>query len=319
MDSNNKRKAETGADIAANNNRKKSKGPKGWQVAKRGQKLAKASGPSIEAGDAGIWATCDKNTEGKCTAELRDLFNEYAERIYGKSEMVDTRARGDGEAEGDIEADIKHEIEGLQVGRRTPLFQPVRLEVQCVLFFKTRAPVEPVSFVHGICADAMKGTLGSRSRCVRKLTPMTLMGKATEKSLEEVSRVVLGPHFHAEGVSPKTVGRLSAVACTGVSRNGGRSLAEPAGRKKFAIRFSCRNHQTLTRDAVIKQVADAVGRPHSVDLGKYDALIIVEIYKNMCGMSVVGNDFEALRRYNLAEIHDARRAHQVAEGRRGEE
>ncbi|MCJ1432565.1 hypothetical protein MMC27_001922 [Xylographa pallens] len=280
MDHNKKRKAETGADIAAKTVNKKSKGTKGWQVAKRGQKPGSGSGPSIEAGDAGIWATCDKNTEGKCTAELRDLFNEYAERIYGNSEIGDTPAQDDDPAEEDIEADIKHEIEGLQVPRRTPLFQPVRLEVQCVLFFKTRAPVEPVSFVHGICSDVMTGVLRTRSRCVRRLSPMTLMGKATEKSVEEVSRAVLAPHFHADGTPPK----------------------------KFAIRFSCRNHHTLTRDAVIKQVADAVGSPHVVDLTKYDLLIIVEIYKNMCGMSVVGNDFEPLKRYNLAEIHASRRA-----------
>ena len=28
---------------------------------------------------------------------------------------------------------------------------------------------------------------------------MTLMGKATEKGLEEVARAVLAPHFHREG------------------------------------------------------------------------------------------------------------------------
>ncbi|MCJ1291556.1 hypothetical protein MMC34_003101 [Xylographa carneopallida] len=282
MDPPTKRTAETGADIPAHPMSKKSKGTKGWQVAKRGQKLPSGSGPSIEAGDAGIWATCDKNTEGKCTAELRDLFNEYAERIYGSNaDVIETPARaGHDEGEVDIEANIRHEIEGLQVPRRTPLFQSVRLEVQCVLFFKTRPPVEPVSFVHGICSDTLNGTLRTRTRCVRRLTPMTMMGKATEKSLDEVGKVVLAPHFHVEGMPPQ----------------------------KFAIRFSSRNHHTLAREAVIKQVADAVGRPHVVDLTKYDALIIVELYKNMCGMSVVGNDFEPLKRYNLAEIHDSRRA-----------
>ena len=34
---------------------------------------------------------------------------------------------------------------------------------------------------------------------------MTLMGKATEKGLEEVSKAVLAPHFHAVGVSTKKV------------------------------------------------------------------------------------------------------------------
>lgn len=35
----------------------------------------------------------------------------------------------------------------------------------------------------------------------------------------------------------------------------------------------------MTRDMIIKQVADAVGSPHSVDLKKYDLLVLVEIYQ----------------------------------------
>ncbi len=68
-----------------------------------------------------------------------------------------------------------------------------------VLFFQTRAPVEPVSFVHRLCSDAAASSEESRrnrSRWVLRLTPMTLMGKATEKGLEGVARTVLAPHFH---------------------------------------------------------------------------------------------------------------------------
>jgi len=48
---------------------------------------------------------------------------------------------------------------------------------------------------------------------------------------------------------------------------------------QFAIRTTIRNHTVLTRDLVIKQVADAVGSPHTVDLTRYEVLILVEIYK----------------------------------------
>jgi len=37
---------------------------------------------------------------------------------------------------------------------------------------------------------------------------MSLMGKATEKGLEEVARAVLAPIFHAHGVSAKKVRRI---------------------------------------------------------------------------------------------------------------
>ena len=48
---------------------------------------------------------------------------------------------------------------------------------------------------------------------------------------------------------------------------------------QFAIRPNIRNHGVLSRDTVIKQVADVVGPSHTVDLKSYDLLILVEIYK----------------------------------------
>lgn len=74
-----------------------------------------------------------------------------------------------------------------------------------MIFFKTQEPIEPVSFVHRICSDAIESPALKRSRWVQRLTPMTLMGKATEKGLDEVARAVLAPHFHAPGEASKKV------------------------------------------------------------------------------------------------------------------
>lgn len=71
------------------------------------------------------------------------------------------------------------------------------------MFFKTQAPIEPVEFVRRICEDAMASSERKTGRFVKRLTPMTLMGKATEKGLEEVSAKVLAPHFHTEGSAGK--------------------------------------------------------------------------------------------------------------------
>lgn len=59
--------------------------------------------------------------------------------------------------------------------------------------------MEPVSFVRRICLDAAESLGTQRHRWIRRLTPMTRLGKATEKGLEEVSKAVLGPEFHQEG------------------------------------------------------------------------------------------------------------------------
>lgn len=74
-----------------------------------------------------------------------------------------------------------------------------------MVFFKSIPPIEPVSFVRSICEDASKTSERKQSRFVRKLTPMELVGKATEKGLEEVAQHVLAPHFHGPENAGKKV------------------------------------------------------------------------------------------------------------------
>ena len=74
-----------------------------------------------------------------------------------------------------------------------------------VVFFKAKAPVEPVSLVHQICVDAMQRKDTKKTRWTRRLTPVTMMGKATVKGLEGVSKAVLAPYFHSEEITAKKV------------------------------------------------------------------------------------------------------------------
>ncbi|KAK4692653.1 tRNA acetyltransferase TAN1, partial [Lecanoromycetidae sp. Uapishka_2] len=267
----NDRKRKPDSDIAGSEAKKS----KQWRTPRNGQHNYAA--PTIEPGDAGIWATCEMGKEGKCTGELQDLFQEYAAKIYGTAAAEGDEPGDDEDAEADIEAEIKKELKGMKSmsTKKTELFQAVKIDIQCVLFFKTRVPIEPVSFVHAICRDALDGGV-KRGRWIKKLTPMTMMGRATPEGLEKVAEEVLGPVFRADGVPERT----------------------------FAIRPTRRNHNVMKRDDIIRQVAAAVGRRHRVDLKNYDYLILVDVYRNILGMSVVGSDFEELKQFNLAEIYD---------------
>ncbi|KAI9870648.1 MAG: hypothetical protein M1830_004006, partial [Pleopsidium flavum] len=110
---------------------KKRKGPKQWQVPRRGESKV-PSGGAIEAGDAGIWATCAMGREGKCTAELRDIFNEYAEKLYGSQGNAGNPAQDSEEEDlGDIEAEIKKEVEDIRKPSKEALFQSKKVDVQC--------------------------------------------------------------------------------------------------------------------------------------------------------------------------------------------
>ncbi|RMY22301.1 hypothetical protein D0867_02797 [Hortaea werneckii] len=272
MDVGTKRKAND-EESSAGDKRVKTK--KQWRVPRKNDRGA-IQAKAIQPGDSGIWATCNKGREGKCVAELRDLFTEYAEDMYGTAVAGTPEDHDEADEPADIESEIQAEVAGMRKPTTVQLFTPVRVDVQCVVFFRTVAPVEPVSFVQRICEDAVNKKLRRRTKTVKRLSPMSLMGRASAEGLESVAKQVLAPHFHKQ----------------------------PFESRKFAIRPTLRNHSILSRDSIIKQVASIVGPGHVVDLKNYDLLIVVEVYQNICGVSVVNNDFEKLKRFNIAEIVD---------------
>lgn len=82
------------------------------------------------------------------------------------------------------------------------VFDPMRMNLDCLLFMRTKPPVEPVEFSRRICEDAKLITdRGQRkSRFINRFIPIKTMGKATENGLEEVARAVLVEHFQLAGV-----------------------------------------------------------------------------------------------------------------------
>jgi tRNA acetyltransferase TAN1 len=56
--------------------------------------------------------------------------------------------------------------------------------------------VDPVGLVNKICDDALANPSLKRTRFAKRLSPMTLMGRASVEGLEKVAKEVLEPHFH---------------------------------------------------------------------------------------------------------------------------
>jgi tRNA acetyltransferase TAN1 len=126
-------------------------------------------------------------------------FEQCAERFYGIKSGPEETGEED-ESVDDIEASIKKEVASMEDAKgSTRLFSPVHLELECVLFFKTRSPIDPVDFVHRICKEIVSKSDIRRMRYANRLTPVSVIGRATEKGLEEVARTVLGAHFQLSG------------------------------------------------------------------------------------------------------------------------
>lgn len=195
---------------------------KQWRVPRKGGDHQQPK--TIEPGDSGIWVTCSKGKEGKCIGEIMDLFTEYAERLYPQA-AGEGAAEDDEDEEEDIEKAIKTEVKEIRKPGAARLFTPVKINVQCgacsfsharhfqiasltnatVIFIKTIAPVEPVSLVKTICEEAMANRDRKRTRFAQRLSPMTLMGRASTEGLEKVAQEVLAPHFHQEPFQKRTV------------------------------------------------------------------------------------------------------------------
>jgi tRNA acetyltransferase TAN1 len=110
----------------------------------------------------------------------------------------------DDEEDEDVEHSIQKELADMDNSAKgkgsKALFTPVRTNIDCLIFLKTRAPVEPVPFVHRVCENARTaGHKGRRTRYVNRLSPNVLFGKATEAGLLETARTVLGGTFDLSG------------------------------------------------------------------------------------------------------------------------
>ncbi|KAK7547385.1 hypothetical protein IWX92DRAFT_377746, partial [Phyllosticta citricarpa] len=113
-----------------------------------------AGGSSIEAGDSGIWATCAMGREGKAVGELRDTFDQYCKKLYGVGGDGSTEEEGGGDGDdddddakdaGDIEAEIKKEIEGIRKPTREPLFRNVRIDTDCSQYISVPSSSSSIS------------------------------------------------------------------------------------------------------------------------------------------------------------------------------
>ena len=117
-------------------------------------------------------------------------------------------AEGDDEEPEDIEAAIKKEVAAINARKEAAadqVIQAAKMDISCLLFVKTRPPIEPVEFVRRICVDAKTCSDISKrkSRYLNRFTPIVFSGKATEQGLLEVAQSVLAPYFDLGGSQGK--------------------------------------------------------------------------------------------------------------------
>ncbi|GMM32838.1 putative tRNA acetyltransferase [Saccharomycopsis crataegensis] len=253
----------------------------------RSKKRYKVCTGMLEPGTAGVYATCGRKREKKCTDELMALFNDKIEE-YGIKPLEDdteekkTNGEEQDKKELSIEDSIKAELEQLEGSKKKSnnkhnLLQPITLGQECLVFIKLRRPIDPEKFIHRILTD-LYNDKERRTRFTLKLTPVQSSSSASIEEIQKLSKKVLARHFHNPEDQKKGI--------------------------KFAINVSKRNFNTVPREELIKKIAECMGHEndHKVDLKNYDKLVMVECFKNNVGMSVA-DDYEKYSRYNVDQMY----------------
>ncbi|CAK7273920.1 hypothetical protein SEPCBS57363_005897 [Sporothrix epigloea] len=332
MAESNKRKNPSGAVPSA---KKKKGGNNGkWSTPHQKVRALQLERGSVEPGEVGIWVTCARNMEGRAAREMMELFNKYAKEMYGIADPAEAGGDADGAGDADeIEDAVQREIALLKAPQKNDksYFTHIRLNIECLLFSKTIAPIDPVAMAHRISVDikskaeaaslateeaianGVAAPVAREFRYLNRLTPIAASGRANEKGVREVGRKVLSPWFKLAPQSVTAAEDEPDKEKTGeIPRTAhGATLGSDAinGDEKpsytFAIRPSFRHHHELERREVIDLVAGLIDQEHhKVDLENPDKVILIEIFRYTCGMSVVDGDWNELRKYNLSELYN---------------
>ncbi|KAL1934260.1 hypothetical protein VTP01DRAFT_6442 [Rhizomucor pusillus] len=240
------------------------------------ERYAGKSSFSVQPNMSGVMVTCTRGRENRAAKEVLDLFNEYLESLYPDAKL---EASGDDENDDqkdDLEASIAKEVAAIKEGKKNKIFANIPMNLDCVIFIRTKAPVEPVQFVHHILTDMKKHQV-KKTRYVSRLLPVEMTCQANMDDIERVARQIVTPKFNTSNED----GSITS--------------------KAFAIVARVRNCTKIDRSEVIRTIASTIGKDHKVDLGNPELSIIVEICQNICMMSVV-KDFVELKKYNLESL-----------------
>lgn len=241
------------------------------------KRYKKATNVLLDPNTSGIYATCNRNKEKSCRNELMLYLQDKINELYKLDEADSSDDDNEKKEELSIEDKLKQELSEMKESKKTDLLTPIDIDCECLVFIKTKKSIDPEQIVEAICQESYESNT-KRTRYTQKLSPVMDSCSASREELQNLARRVLARHFHQE-TGQKPV--------------------------KFAIQISKRNFNTLSKDQMIKAIAECVGNDHGhkVDLKDYEKLILVECFKNNIGMSVV-NNYQKYSKFNLQQIYE---------------
>ncbi|CAE7075500.1 unnamed protein product [Rhizoctonia solani] len=234
----------------------------------------------------GIWAMTVKGKEKQATNELCEIIESISDRLWPKpppATETGTTAEADEDEDGteedeDIEKQLAKELSDINKPKmkdsKNRRIATCPTDTACVIYVVTKLPINPVEVVLGHMEQVSQTGI-SGTRALVRLVPASGICAANIPAITSLATELFAKTFDGEGVEPK----------------------------KYKIELRIRSHKVLTRDEVIKEIAQCVpsDKGHTVDLTNQDTTILVELFKGICTISVVP-DYEKYKRFNVVQI-----------------
>ncbi|CAE6478731.1 unnamed protein product [Rhizoctonia solani] len=245
----------------------------------------------------GIWAMTVKGKEKQATNELYEIIESISNRIWPKpppTTEATAEASDDGsDEEEDIEKQLAKELSNINKPKAKDTadrrIATCPTETACVIYIATKPPIDPVEVVlEHMKQVSQTGVSGTRA--LVRLVPASVICPANMPAITSLATDLFTKSFAGEAMEPK----------------------------KYKIELRIRSHKVLTRDEMIKAIAQCVpsDKGHTVDLTNQDTTILVELFKGICTISVVPN-YEKYKRFNVVQI--VQEEHKKKEGQGSEE
>lgn len=231
---------------------------------------------AIQPGMRGVLVTCFRNVESKCTNELYQLLNRVLESSTDEqSEAEETTVS--------FEEQIKAEIVGLKDRSSKPFMAMDTKGLQCIVFVKTAESVEPTSVISDLFKKIREREIKSvryalvsqefifiSFRFCQRIMPIQIICSAKIEEIRKEATKLIGNSLKGQGFD-------------------------------YCVVFESRLNDSLDRMTVIDMIAEIVGPSHRVNLGTPKKVILVQVFKSYCGLSVLDSWAEN-RKYNVQEV-----------------
>ena len=170
-----------------------------------------------------------------------------------------------------FESQISKEVTDLKDVRDKPFVAIEPCGLLCVVFLKARKGIDSVKVTEKRFEMIENSSIKSVKFCQRIL-PIHKICPANMEEARKLATTLIAPVFH--------------------------NTAEPI---EYCVVFDSRLNGSLDRMTVINMLADIVGPKHKVNLSNPTKVILVQLMKSFCGISIVSN-WVQYRKYNAQEL-----------------